>query len=107
MLGAVIVEFESELWVWDARKDETWTFVSLPVEESDVIRDLTEGSRRGFGSVRVKASIGTSHWQTSIFPGGGGGAYVLPVKRAVRQAQRLEAGDVATVSVEVLGLRTE
>lgn len=104
MLGAVIVEFESELWVWDARKDETWTFVSLPVEESDVIRDLTEGTRRGFGSVRVKVSVGTSHWQTSIFPGGGGGAYVLPVKRAVRQAEQLEAGDVARVSLKVLGL---
>ncbi|MBM2620052.1 DUF1905 domain-containing protein [Actinoplanes sp. LDG1-06] len=100
----MIVDFEAELWIWDARKGESWTFVSLPVEESDVIRDLTEGTRRGFGSVRVKVSCGTSHWQTSIFPGGGGGAYVLPIKQAVRRAQGLEPGDVATVSVEVLGL---
>ncbi|WP_184956546.1 DUF1905 domain-containing protein [Paractinoplanes abujensis] len=100
----MIVDFESELWIWDARKGDTWTFVSLPVAESDVIRDLTDGTRRGFGSVRVKVTVGTSHWQTSIFPGGGGGAYVLPIKRAVRLAQHLEPGDVATVSVEVLGL---
>ncbi|WP_438872603.1 DUF1905 domain-containing protein [Paractinoplanes pyxinae] len=102
MLGAVNVDFESELWLWEARKTESWVFVSLPVGASDVIRERTEGLRRGFGSVRVKASIGTSHWMTSIFPGGGEGAYVLPVKKAVRQAQKLDVGDVATVSVELI-----
>ena len=101
---AVVVDFESELWLWDARKGESWTFVSLPVEASDEIRDRSEGLRRGFGSLRVKVSLGTSHWQTSIFPGGGTGAYVLPIKRAVRQAQKLSIGDVATVSVELLDL---
>ena len=98
----MIVDFESELWLWEARKTESWTFVSLPVDASDEIRELTEGTRRGFGSVRVKASIGTSHWRTSIFPGGDQGAYVLPVKRAIRQAQSLEPGDVARVSVELV-----
>jgi hypothetical protein len=100
----VVVDFESELWLWDARKQETWTFVSLPVEASDEIRDLSEGSRRGFGSLRVKVSLGTSHWQTSIFPDSARGAYVLPIKRAVRRAQGLEIGDTATVSVELLDL---
>jgi hypothetical protein len=99
----VVVDFESELWLWEARKTESWTFVSLPVEASDEIRDRTDGLRRGFGSVRVKASIGTSHWLTSIFPGGDG-AYVLPVKRAIRTAQKLEVGDVTAVSVELVDL---
>nr|WP_221379521.1 DUF1905 domain-containing protein [Actinoplanes polyasparticus] len=99
----MVVDFESELWLWEARKTESWTFVSLPVEASDEIRDRTDGLRRGFGSVRVKASIGTSHWLTSIFPGGGG-AYVLPVKRAIRTAQKLAVGDVAAVSVELVDL---
>ena len=98
----MIVEFESELWLWDARKGENWTFVSLPVEASDEIRDLTEGARRGFGSVRVRVSVGTSTWQTSIFPGGD--AFVLPIKRAVRQAEKLEAGDRAAVTLELLGI---
>jgi hypothetical protein len=97
----VIVEFTAPLWVWDARKTETWTFVSLPVEASDEITDLTEGTRRGFGSVRVRARIGLTAWSTSIFPGGDG-VYVLPVKKAVRQAQHLEPGDTATVTVELV-----
>jgi hypothetical protein len=97
----MIVTFDAALWVWDARKSETWTFVSLPAEASDEIADVTAGTRRGFGSVRVRARIGTTAWSTSIFPGGDG-VFVLPVKKAVRTAQHLEAGDTTTVTVELL-----
>jgi hypothetical protein len=100
----VRVEFESELWIWDARRDESWTFVSLPVDASEEIRDRAGGLRRGFGSLRVRATVGTTVWTTSIFPGSGGGAYVLPVKRAVRTSESLSAGDVTAVSVELLDL---
>src|SRR5262249_7825443 len=76
--GAVIVEFTAELWAWDARRNDSWTFVSLPVDASDDIRDRTGDKRRGFGSVRVRVTIGTSTWTTSVFPDSGSGAYVLP-----------------------------
>jgi hypothetical protein len=97
----MLVEFEAELWIWEARRDDSWTFVSLPVEASDEIRDLTEGQRRGFGSVKVIARVGLTTWRTSIFPGGGTGAYVLPVKKAVRKAQSLEPGSLVRVTVEL------
>ena len=98
----MLVDFVSELWIWDARRGESWTFVSLPVEASEEIRDRTEGLRRGFGSLRVRATVGRTTWQTSIFPDSGRGAFVLPVKRAVRSAEKLEPGDVAEVTVELL-----
>jgi hypothetical protein len=97
----VIVEFEAELWIWDARRGDSWTFVSLPVEESAEIRDLAAGQPRGFGSVRVRAAIGNSTWRTSIFPDSARGVFVLPVKRAIRVAEKLEAGDVTTVAIEL------
>lgn len=97
------VDFEAELWVWDARRDESWTFVTLPVDASDVIRDVTAGERRGFGSVRVEARVGATVWRTSIFPDSKAGAYVLPVKKAVRKAHALEPGDKVTVAVELIG----
>jgi hypothetical protein len=97
----VIVVFDAELWIWDARRDDSWTFVSLPVEASDEIRELSDGPRRGFGSVRVRATVGGSTWMTSIFPDGARGGYVLPIKRAVRKAEALDAGDIATVTVEL------
>ena len=99
--GAVKVVFDAELWLWDARRTETWTFVSLPVSHSEEIRDLAGGLRRGFGSVRVRATIGSSTWTTSIFPGSQAG-YVLPVRRPVRVAEALDVGDVATVTVELI-----
>ncbi|WP_433073241.1 DUF1905 domain-containing protein [Dactylosporangium sp. CA-052675] len=97
----MIVAFEAELWEWDARRGDSWVFVSLPVEPSEEIRELTAGTRRGFGSVRVRARIGTTAWRTSIFPSGDG-PYVLPLKRAVRTAQGLGVGDTAAVTVELL-----
>jgi hypothetical protein len=102
MLRPVVVDFEAELWLWDARRNESWTFVSLPVEASDEIRDLAAGPRRGFGAVRVRVVLGASAWSTSIFPDAGRGCYVLPVKRSVREAEQLAVGDIAKVSVEVV-----
>jgi hypothetical protein len=98
----VIVVFDAELWLWDARRDESWTFVTLPIDASEEIRDITDGPRRGFGSVRVRAAIGTSTWTTSIFPDGARNAYVLPIKRAIRKAEALDSGDRATVTVELI-----
>jgi hypothetical protein len=99
--GTVKVVFDAELWLWDARRTDAWVFVSLPAGDSEEIRDLTGGPRRGFGSVRVRATIGTSTWTTSIFPSSQEG-YVLPVKRPIRVAQALDVGDVATVTVELI-----
>lgn len=97
-----MVVFDAELWIWDARRAESWTFVTLPVDASEEIREVTDGPRRGFGSVRVRVTVGGSTWKTSIFPDSGRGAYVLPIKRAVRKAEALDAGDVATVTVELV-----
>jgi hypothetical protein len=97
----VQIRFDAEVWLWDARRADTWTFVSLPAVESEEIRDLASGLRRGFGSLRVRATIGRSTWTTSIFPGSGPG-YVLPVKRSIRVAEALDVGAVATVTVELV-----
>jgi len=104
MLRRVVVDFAAELWRWAARRDDSWAFVSLPVEASEEIRARTAGRRRGFGSVRVRVTVGDSTWLTSIFPESKSGAYVLPVKQAIRRAESLEVGDVASVTVEVLEL---
>ena len=55
----MVVVFDAELWMWDARRADSWSFVSLPAEASEEIRDLA-GSPRGFGSLRV--TVGGSMW---------------------------------------------
>jgi hypothetical protein len=68
--------FTSELWL--ATAGEAWTFVSVPADLSDEIRDLS-GPRRGFGSVRVHARLGNTEWRTSVFPDAKSG--LLPAPR--------------------------
>ncbi|MCO5995319.1 DUF1905 domain-containing protein [Actinoallomurus rhizosphaericola] len=98
----MVVVFDAELWIWEARRADSWTFVSLPVEASEEIRDLAGGVRRGFGSLRVRVTVGGSTWKTSIFPDSARGSFVLPIKRAVRRAESLDVGDTASVTVELI-----
>jgi uncharacterized protein DUF1905 len=100
----VTLTFDAELWLWTARRNDSWTFVSLPMEESADIRELTGGRTGGFGSVRVRVTVGRTTWRTSIFPDSARQTYVLPIKKAVRAAERLDAGDRATVTVELVDL---
>lgn len=100
--------FDAELWIWTARDPATWTFVTLPVELADEVREAAAlRPPSGFGAVRVEVVIGGSTWRTSVFPSTSDdsapdGSYVLPVKRAVRLAEGIEPGDVVTVAVRVV-----
>ncbi|HST80243.1 MAG TPA: DUF1905 domain-containing protein [Kineosporiaceae bacterium] len=91
--------FEATLWV--AQGNGAWHFVSLPDHEADEILARAGSPGRGFGSVRVSVTIGGSSWDTSVFPDSKRGTYVLPIKKAVRMAERLTEGDVVTVGLEV------
>ncbi len=97
----MIYLFDAELWLWDARQGDSWIFVSLPQEASAEIREIAGALPRGFGSVRVTATLGATVWKTSIFPDAKAGVYVLPLKKAVRKAEGVEAGDTATLKVEL------
>ena len=76
--------------------------MTVPAEQSDEIRDLTDGRRGGFGSVRVRATVGSTSWETSLFPESRSGCFVLPFKKAVRKAEDVEEGDLIEVALELL-----
>ena len=92
-------EFEAELWRWKAQ--ESWIFLSLPFDVADEIEAVAEPGK-GFGSVRVEVTIGTSTWRTSVFPSAEEKTYVLPVKKAVRVANGLEVGDACRVGLSLV-----
>ncbi len=92
--------FESELWEYNGQG--AWHFISLPKDTFAVINDVAGDAKRGFGSVRVEVTIGNSTWNTSIFPDSKRGTVVLPVKKAVRTAEKIEAGDTASLTLRVL-----
>jgi hypothetical protein len=93
--------FDAELWA--SESVAAWVFVTVPADVSEAIRDESAALEpKGFGSVRVEARVGTTTWRTSVFPDAGTGCYVLPVKKAVRAAERLDVGDPTAVSLLVL-----
>lgn len=96
----MIVEFDGEVFLWDARREEMF-LAALPDELSADIRDLPRPTR-GFGSVRVEATIGSSRWRTSIFPDSGRRSFVLPLKKSVRDAEGIENGAVVRISLHIL-----
>lgn len=102
MAGIGTFEFVGALWQYEG--DGGWHFVTVPPELSAEIADITAGTRRGFGSVRVIVTVGTASWQTSVFPDKAG-TYQLPVRRAVRLSEQLEAGDDIRVRLELLDPR--
>ena len=99
-------EFETELWRWTPEPPAkgAWHFVTIVGEAADAIRALgferrALGGARGFGSVRVRASVEGVAFDTSAFPHARNGGYVLPVKAAVRKAAGVGEGDVVRVGV--------
>ena len=99
--------FTATLWRWTARREtadpSAWCFVTVPPEVSDEVR-ARAGEPRGFGSVPVRVECGDSRWDTSVFPDSESGCFVLPVKKAVRQANGVEDGDDLTVTLRVRGV---
>jgi len=97
-----VISVTSLLWIWKGSDAAgRWYFITIPDEQSVEIKAHAFGTPRGFGSVKVEASIGEITWRTSVFPLNRGG-YLLPVKKEVRARAGLGAGDEVTVQLELL-----
>jgi hypothetical protein len=93
--------FTGDLWHW--RGPVPFYFVRVPDEESSNLQAVSTGVTYGWGMIPVRARIGATEWQTSLFPKDG--LYVVPVKDAVRRAEGLDEGDTVTVRLTVAGPR--
>lgn len=87
--------------LYEAAAEAPWVFVTLPVEIADEIMESAP-RRPGFGSVRVAVCIGESEWTTSLFPSKADRSYVLPVKRAIREKEQVDAGDTVSVTIRLI-----
>ena len=95
-----MIAIAARLWL-STGSGGSWHFITVPKEQSDEIRAAAFAGPRGFGSVRVAASIGGVRWQTSVFPQKEGG-YILPVKADVRKRAGIAAGDLVALELELL-----
>lgn len=79
-----------------------WYFIILPKSVAREIDFVHGHHKAGFGSLRVKVTIGGTSWQTSIFTDTKARSYMLPLKAAVRKAEGIEAGESIGVKLEII-----
>ncbi len=93
------LECAGEVWFW--KGPAPWYYVTVPDEDSAQIAEIAAGVTYGWGCIPVTAQVGTTAWQTSLFPKDG--SYLVPLKARVRAAEGIELGDVVTVRLTVGG----
>jgi hypothetical protein len=94
----VTLTFDGELYLW--KDDGSWVFVDLPLDVAEEIHDMPL-PKKGFGSVKVDVTLGSSTWSTSVFPDAASGSFVLPVKKAVRTKEGVDVGDRAQFELSI------
>ncbi len=92
-----VIEFSAEVWHW--RGPAPYVFVTVPERHVGHLRAVSKAVTYGWGMIPVLARIGGTEWETSLFPKDGG--YVVPLKHAVRRAERVDEGDTVTVRLIV------
>ncbi|OFI36592.1 hypothetical protein BIU82_12545 [Arthrobacter sp. SW1] len=93
--------FAFDAVLWRIPEEAGWHFITLPVELAADLREETAQLRKGFGSIKVTATVASTSWSTSVFPDSKSGSYLLPVKKAVRTATGIHSGDTVSVHLEV------
>lgn len=87
------LDFDGEIIEW--RGPSPFHFVRVPDEEAAEIHAVASMASYGWGCIPVAAKSGRTEWTTSLFPKDGG--YLVPVKDAVRKAERMSLGDTVKV----------
>lgn len=91
------LEFSGEIWFW--KGPAPWHFVTVPDGPAAALESASTAVTYGWGMIPVQARIGQTTWTTSLWPKEG--LYVVPLRTAVRRAERLELGEVVTVHLTV------
>jgi hypothetical protein len=91
------LEVSGELWFW--KGPAPWHFVTVPDEQCAALEAASAAVTYGWGMIPVTARIGGTEWTTALWPKDG--QYIVPVKAAVRRAERLDLGDPVTVRLTV------
>ena len=100
-------DVKGKLWRWQSKAKDgapspvAWFFITIDGPVAEAIRAASPGRTAAWGSVYVSATIGATSWRTSLFPSKEVGGYMLPVKAAVRKAERLTEGDIVLMSITI------
>jgi hypothetical protein len=93
----VELRFSGEVWEW--RGPAPHHFVTVPENESGMLAAASELVTYGWGMIPVEAELGCTAFTTSLWPKDGG--YIVPLKAAVRRAERVALGDTVSLVLRV------
>jgi len=96
-----VITFSAPLKIWTFAEGSSH-FMTVPEELVGEIKLHAMETPRGFGSVKVEATVQDFTWRTSIFPSKSSGGYFLPVKIEVLRKTGIGSGDHVTVQLELL-----
>lgn len=96
--GAGPWRVSAPVWLWQgadgAPTKGSWYFLTIDGETAQAIRAAAVKAD-AWGSVRIEATIGGTTWRTSLFPSKQAGGWLLPLKAALRKAEKLAEGTIA------------
>jgi hypothetical protein len=95
--GALDLRFQGELWYW--RGPAPYHFITVPPDAARAIQAVAAEVTYGWGMIPAQVRIGSSAWETALWPRDGG--YVLPIKDAYRKAEALVLGDTVAVRLVI------
>lgn len=99
--------FSGPVWLWKGQNADgkpsatSWHFLTIAGAVAEAVRAAAPGRSAAWGSVYVSVTLGATSWKTSLFPSKNVAGYLLPIKAAVRKAERVAEGDVVTVKLRV------
>ena len=71
----------------------------MPPDGAQLLHMCAPVATYGWGVIPVTVTIGRTTFRTSLFPKDGG--YLVPVKDAVRRAERIELGDTVAIELRI------
>ena len=93
----MVTKFKGAMIEW--RGPSPFYFVPVPEVQSKKIKAMAAQLTYGWGVIPVLGKIGKTDFSTALIPKDG--VYYLPIKNAVRFAEKLEVGSEVTVSIRL------
>jgi len=93
----VHLRFTGTIWYW--RGPAPFHFVSVPEAEAAMIAEIAPVVTYGWGMIPASVTIGRTTATTSLWPKDGG--YVVPVKKALQDAEGLAVDDEVEVALDI------
>lgn len=94
-----LYKIRAKVWLYPGMAG--WHFVTVPQKQSTEIKTIFGALKRGWGSLPVTVTIDKTSFKTSIFPDKKIGAYLLPLKAAVREKEGIAVGDTINFLLEI------